>query len=302
MYRNTILSIFVALIAGYALFVVGFAEKEHNLILYVGKGLQAAVDDIVIATTGTVTITAYELIVNTVQPFEVDAADIDFASTGSFRIYSGTTMIIEAEDKMYINANNGLCISVSGQDLDINVQDCMDIDAVGCVDINSGTTMTLHADGKMILDANAGLCFDVTGDLDLNLSGCFNVDAQCITLEALTTIGITATTDLTLAAENDTVIQTGNDLSVITDNLTDISSGNNMTVSVTGTYDTQTTGDITIDSSGGAISIGSDTDSGTINIGNTSDRIINIGFNSSKINLSKPMHVNSFTTKTDQFF
>jgi uncharacterized protein (DUF2345 family) len=168
-----------------------------------------AVDGITIdtnTTTGKVVITGNELIVNTTIPFSAPTDTV--VSAGFARVQAGTTLLISSDDQMIVNAGNGLVLSVTGQDLDINATDCVDVDAMGCVDINagtsmnlvSGTTMTLNAVEEMLIDADAGLNLDVEGDYT-------NITSGQVVIEAGTTldlsgadVSIDATVDITMTS------------------------------------------------------------------------------------------------------
>ena len=117
-----------------------------------------------------------------------------------------------------------------------------------CLDIDAGTTIALTAANNMDIVAGAGLDFATTGATDL-----------------------TSTTDITLESGYNAAGVVGN-FTITSNGYTALVSGANMTTDVTGTFDTNVSDNITIDSSGGAISIGADAVTGAMNLGTGGSR------------------------------
>lgn len=169
---------------------------------------------------------------------------------------------------------------VSGSSLfDINVAGAVELDATGAVSIeSSGGALNFGADdvdqavnvgtdgertvtvgsvnGAAALNLRAGtgtITVTAGGALDMNVTGAATLDAASFSIDATTASNVSVTgADLTL--------------STITSGTLAVTSAGALNLSST-TGDWQASGAVTIDSSGGSISIGGDADAQAINIG-----------------------------------
>lgn len=196
-----------------------------------------------------------------------DFMDIDVGTTlsmsvtGDISVWSGGFYDANIDEYWDVNAGTTAAIRV-GSDFLLDVENDVDFDIEGNMTSNVAGTMTLTSEGVMTLDANSNLIVDVEGIADIDVAGAVTIDTQSsIATTSATTTTISSTGVMTLDANS------------------------NLVVDVEGTADMDVVGNVTIDSSTGSISIGSDANTGAINIGNTSDRVINIGYLTSEINL-----------------
>jgi hypothetical protein len=159
---------------------------------------------------------------------------------------------------LYIGNDNDIAASWDGDDLVLNVAGGLNADFSAAVAFDSTAGISI--------DAGGASNFTVTGGADLTLS---TVSGGSVVINASTDVTIDANGSFSIdGTDTSNLSVTGADLTVstITSGTLAVTSAGALNLSST-TGDWQASGALTIDSSGGAISIGGDADAQAINIG-----------------------------------
>ena len=228
------------------------------------------------ATSGTTTINCAG------QTLDVDATTVNIASSAATVVAAGSTLGITATSGTTTFDCTGQTLDLNAATLDMDLTSNSSINATsanldittttsGDININSvadldldGATVTVNSSGATAITAGSTLGITATsGTTTFNCAGqTLNVDAAALQMDS------TDTTNLTMTANN------------AADRTLTIAATNSH-VTGEGLLDINAEGALTIDSSAGAISIGSDNINQAINIGTDGTRTITIGKNAS---------------------
>ncbi len=180
------------------------------------------------------------------RTIDVDASNLTIDGTG------GGSFIV--------NNNAGGNFQVTGSGGNVTVDNTGNLDAANGIDV---TTADLTVGGTNFIVDNSG---NVTAEGDTDLNGDLTVDGSTFSLDAAGASNVTTSVGgLTLEGTDGVSITSTTSVGVVID------------ANTAGTVDVDAVDGVTIDASGGAISIGTDADNQAINLGTAGDRTITLG-------------------------
>lgn len=261
-------------------------------VLSAGGGtvtLQGAYDNGNTIVTAGATDIAFTL---TSGDFTVDGAgNVVFGGStplGDFSVDTGTMSLDSTDDtNLTMTANDAadktLTIAASNAGAGDGL---IDMDADGTIDIDAGGALSLNSSGGAINIGDDAVAQPInigTGAAARTISIGNATGATTLDLDSGTggtTIDSTGAISIDGVGNSNFTVDSGDlDLSTTTSGALNLTSADATTVTSGSTVDVQATGDVTVDSSGGNIGIGTDADDGDINIGTSTSagRAIQVG-------------------------
>jgi hypothetical protein len=220
-----------------------------------------------------------------VASFSVDASgDVSLDAGAALELYAGATVDMSgvALDARFsgaasIDAASASNFSVSAGDLSLQALGAgsdLYLEAADVVDL-SGASLNAHLADRAVIDAS-NVTLDLSGsDASLDASGAINLDAG-------SNIFASAAVEILLDASNAQIDLSGNNAAVDASGVISLSAAGAVAAAIdinasAGGIDVDASGAITIDSTGGAIGIGTASATGAINIGTAGVRTITLG-------------------------
>ena len=214
---------------------------------------------------------------------DVDASTFDLDASGALTMTS-TTMALDPSSTFDLDAAgaitiDGASITLGGDsdtafDIDTST---LDIDSSGAVTIDSTSTIAISGDGGATFsDDTEAIIYDGCGNLDID-SVALDIDASgAVTIDSTSTILISGDGGATFSDDTEALVYDGSGNVDFDTVALDIDSSGAITIDGTSTFSVDVQGATNIDTTSGAISIGTANSGIAVNIGHsTSETTIN---------------------------